>query len=235
MMRASWTIAGLLAAASSVPALAADSIVPGGPSARVLPADLHWSTSDRISLEQAKTRQLLDDNGSSGWGLGFQSFHSALPDREPSPDARMKVHVRQASMEGWQDLGGDTQLRLRIHAGMTSRMDRESALLVAKTKTLQAGLDATLGHEADWRLRAGWFVQGGWGGHFLQDDAMRMTNGEPAAASGVHLVFEMPVDGPALLPHALMSLEASSGSRAFAPGQPVPRQEEIALRLSTPF
>lgn len=234
-MRRRLTIVGLIAATASVPAHASESKLPSARSERVVPADLHWSTSDRINLDRAKTKLLINDNGDSGWGLSFLSLRSVHAGDEPSADARMKVHVRRVSIEGWQDVGADIELRLLAHAGMTSRMDRESAVLVAKTKSVEAGVDATIKHAADWRIRAGWFAQSGWGGHSLQDDAMRMTNGEPAAAHGAHLVFEMPVAGPRFFTHTLMSLEASSGNRAIAPGRPVPHQNEIALRMTTSF
>ncbi|WP_065762393.1 hypothetical protein [Novosphingobium sp. PP1Y] len=235
MNRPSLTIAGLLAVTIAPPAQAGESNLPGIATLRIAPADLQWSTSDRITIERARTRRLVDDSGISGWGLDFVSLRSRHPGDEPGSDARMKVHARQVSVEGWQDIGADTELRLRAHAGMTSRMDRESALLVAKTKTVETGLEATVRHASGWRVRCGWFAQGGWGGHSLQDDAMRMTNGESGAAQGARLVFEMPVAGPALFAHALMSLEARTGSKAIAPGQPVPHQNEVALRMSTSF
>lgn len=199
--------------------------------ALLMPATLEWSMSDRTSVDHAKSKDLVTDDDDAGLGVEFLSLRSNLMSGAMLGPERMKMHVRELRIGGWHDLGADAVLRFHALAGMTSRFDRESPVSTRKTRSSNVALEAAVENAGGWQLRGGWFAQGGWGGHSLAGDAARMANGEPAAAKGVRFALQMPSakDGPAV------SIEAVSGTKAIAGGEPLAHRGEISLKLATAF
>ncbi|MCT2401273.1 hypothetical protein [Novosphingobium mangrovi (ex Huang et al. 2023)] len=216
--------APLAAHGESIKALGANAV-------QFMPATLEWSATDRTTVERAKSKDLATDNGDAGWGLEALSLRSRRESTEPIGATRMKMHVREVKIEGWHSLGPDTVFTLRAFAGTTSRRDRESPVSWRKTHAGNVGIEAVLEHASGWQIRGGWFAQGGWGGRSLEQDVVRMANGEPAAARGARVALQMPPEEG----WPMMSIEAMSGAKALASGAPLVHRAEIALRLATSF
>lgn len=209
----------------------------GAAAARRMPGNIPWSVSDRAVVDRAKDKTRSYGDAEAGIHASYLALGSRSADMVPFGEPRMKLHVRQATASAWHDLGSGLVVKLRGFAGITTRVDHESPIFVRHTKTTTAGFEAALANAGEWQLSGELYSAGGWGGHSMQDDAMRIANGEPAAAHGVSVALTLPI-GPSPSGNsnaASVRLEASSGKGGAVPGAPAQRIRQVALKLAAAF
>ncbi|WP_443477900.1 hypothetical protein ACLIMP_13460 [Novosphingobium aerophilum] len=203
--------------------------------ARYLPQLVEWSLSDMSMPDQVKVMRLENDSGDAGWRFDLLAIRSLDPVELPGDPDGARFRGRHMSFSAWHSLGDSSILRLNGVAGRVSRRSGSGILLPAKTRAGYAAAELSLDHGRDWSVSAGIYRQGGWGGRSLENDLLRMTNGEPAAAMGVHAAARVAVFNGSGEPRTWLGLDVHSGRRAAGLGQALRAGSDVSLVLTSSF
>lgn len=158
------------------------------------PRQIEWTASDRTGIERGKLTRFSRDDGNSGWGVGLWAMRSGGNERDGPVSTRTSFHAGQADASAWHAIGERDIVGLNVAQGKVSRRRNFGNTFPAKTRATFASAEIAWSHATSWSLSGGWFRQGGPGGHALEDNVLRLLNGEPAAAQGIRAALWVPVD-----------------------------------------
>ncbi|TCM20900.1 hypothetical protein EDF56_102564 [Novosphingobium sp. PhB165] len=209
----------------------------GSAGADYLPQLVEWSLSDRAGADQAKAVHFERDSGDAGWSMDFLAVKSLDPVERAVDRDSARFRGKHMSVNAWHALGGEDLVRFTAIAGRVSRRAADAVILPAKTRASYAGAELAWEHARDWSLSAGVYQQGGWGGHSMESDLLRLTNGEPVAANGLHAAWRFALDhgDAAGEPRTWLGLDGHSGNRGSGIGTGLRHASDVSLLLTTRF
>jgi hypothetical protein len=236
-MRGTRTLSFFCVLATSAPGCveARSERVHGARAVALLPEQLRWTGQDRAGIDRGKAVDLTVDGGNAGWSLDFLSLRSVRPGDAECCVAGGRFSGKQAGFQAWHDLGGDDVVRLGAHLGKTSRRTLSPVTFPAKSRASYADAQLSWEHGERWSASAGWYRQGGWGGRTMDLDAVRLENGEAAAASGMRAAVRLAVGDARREARSWLTLEAREGSRAVGIGAGMRHASDVGLALTSMF